>query len=96
MLFTLSVSVAVLPSGSVNVHGLFGEIKASVITEDKDRITEATASEQMQKIQKAKGMNVFNRWFELWILVTCICFVAHFIRLPRRETIVTLKVRMDN
>ena len=36
LLFSVSVSATVLPSGIVNVYGLFGEITSSAVTEDKD------------------------------------------------------------
>ena len=32
ILFSVSVSVAVLPCGIINTHGLFGEITSSTIT----------------------------------------------------------------
>lgn len=96
VLFMLSVSVTVIPCGIVNVHGLFGEINSSIIIEDKDQIFENTAARQLQKIKKAKGINIFNIWFELSMSVICICFIAYLIKLPKEDTIVSLKVRMDN
>lgn len=95
-LFTLSVSVTVIPCGIVNARGLFGEITSSIVQEDEARIVENTGSRQLQKATKARGSNIFNIWFELMIAVICISFVAYMIRLPRGDTIITLKVRMDN
>lgn len=96
VLFTMSVSVAVLPCGIINVHGLFGEVTASTVVEDKDQEVANIKSIYHEKIQKAKSINVFNIWFEILITVICICFLTNLIRLPRSDTIVTLKVRMDN
>lgn len=95
LLFTLSVSVTVIPSGSVNVQGLFGELKSSMVTES-GVVSENLAVKQMKKVQKVKGVNVLNAWFEWMILAICISFITYMIRLPRGDTIVTLKVRMDN
>lgn len=95
LFFTLSVSVTVIPSGSVNVQGLFGELKSSMATESSV-ISENLAVKQMRKVQKVKGVNVLNAWFELMILAICISFITYMIRLPRGDTIVTRKVRMDN
>ncbi len=95
LLFTWSVAVTVIPSGSVNVQGLFGELKSSMVTESSV-ISENLAVKQMRKVQKVKGVNVLNVWFELMILVICISFFTYMIRLPRGDTIVTRKVRMDN
>ena len=36
LLFSVSVSATVLPSGIVNVYGLFGEITSSAATEDRE------------------------------------------------------------
>lgn len=96
VLFTISVSVAVLPCGIINVHGLFGEVTTSTVVEDKDQEIANIKSIYHEKIQKVKGINVLNIWFEILITVVCICFLANLIRLPRGDTIVTLKVRMDN
>lgn len=95
-LFMLSVSVTVLPCGTVNTHGLFGEITASTITEDKDQVIATIKTQISEKVQMIKGANIFNIWFELLAMVICICFFAYRIKLPRGDTIVTLKVRMDN
>lgn len=38
-LFSVSISVTVLPCGIINTHGLFGEITSSVVTDDKDSST---------------------------------------------------------
>lgn len=37
VLFTISVSVAILPCGIINVHGLFGEVTTYVVVEDKEQ-----------------------------------------------------------
>lgn len=94
--FTLSISVTVIPCGIVNVHGLFGEIKSSVITEDKEQIIEKIASKQLRNVRKVKGTNIFNIWFELLPLLICLCLIEYMLKLPREDTIITLKVRMDN
>ncbi len=96
VLFTMSVSAAVLPCGIVNVHGLFGEVTASVIVEDKDQAIADIKSGYHEKSVKVKGANIFNIWFEVLIAVVCLCFWANLLRLPRGDTIVTWKVRMDN
>lgn len=96
VLFSLSVSVTVLPGWCVNTHGFFGEVVASTITEDQNQNDAKIKAQYTEKIQKIKGINIFNIWFELWILIVCIGFIAYRIRLPREENIVTLKVRMDD
>ncbi len=96
VLFTISVSVAVIPCGIINVHGLFGEIVTSAVAEDKEQKTVNIKSIRHEKVQAVKGVNIFNVWFEILTAIVCISFCADLIKLPRGETIVTLKVRMDN
>lgn len=95
-LFTISVSLAVLPCGIINVHGLFGEVTAFFAAEDEEQENAELRDVRQEKAQRTKGIRFFNRWFEILPTVICICFLANLCRLPRSETIVTLKVRMDD
>lgn len=96
VLFTMSVSVAILPCGIINVHGLFGEVTTYVVVEDKEQEIVSIKDVDNIKVQTVKGINILNNWFELLIIVVCISFCANLIKLPRGDTIVTLKVRMDD
>ena len=96
LLFTMSVSVAILPCGIINVHGLFGEVTTYVVVEDKEQEIVSIKDVDNIKVQTVKGINILNIWFELLIIVVCISFCANLIKLPRGDTIVTLKVRMDD
>jgi hypothetical protein len=96
VLFTISVSVAVLPCEIINVHGLFGEEITSTVVDDKEQEVVNIKSINHKKIQTAKGENIFNLWFEFLITIIYISFCADLVKLPRKDTIVTLKVRMDN
>ena len=95
-LFTMSVSLAILPCGIINVHGLFGEVTTYVVVEDKEQEIVSNKDVDNIKVQTVKGINILNIWFELLIIVVCISFCANLIKLPRGDTIVTLKVRMDD
>lgn len=96
LLFTMSISVTVFPCGIINVYGLFGEVITSAIIEDKEQKIDNIKSIKYEKVQTAKGVNIFNVWFEMLTGVVCICFCADLVKLPPEDTIVTLKVRMDN
>ena len=39
LFFSVSISVAVLPCGIINTHGLFGEITSSVVTDGEEEST---------------------------------------------------------
>lgn len=96
VLFSMSVSIAILPCGIINVHGLFGEVVTSTVVEDKGKEIVNIKSIDHEKVQTVKGVNILNVWFEILIAVVCISFCANLVKLPRGDTIVTLKVRMDN
>lgn len=95
LLFTVSVSVTVLPCGVIHTYGLFGEVTSSTVTDD----AESGISDESQiftRRKQVKGINIYNIWFEILIGIVCMIFVEYGLRLPRGDTIVTLKVRMDN
>ena len=94
LLFSISVSVAIVPCGVVNVYGTLGEVYSSV-TIEAEKETQLV-KEEVSKVRKEKGINVYNVWFTICVMVLCISYVEYEIRLPRKDTIVTLKVRMDN
>lgn len=94
MLFSISVSVAIIPCGIINVYGALGEVYSSV-TIEAEKETQY-GKEEVSKVKKEKGVNAYNVWFILCVTVLYIAFVEYVIRLPRGDTIVSLKVRMDN
>jgi len=96
VLFAMSVSVTILPCGIINVYGLFGEAITSTVVEDREQEIVNIKDTEHKKVQTAKGISIFNIWFEILIAVICISFFANLIKLPKEDNIVTLKVRMDN
>ena len=94
LLFSISVSVAIVPCGVVNIYGALGEVYSSTTIEAENETQLVKA--EVYKARKEKGINVYNVWFILCVIVLWIAFVEYSIRLPRGDTIVTLKVRMDN
>ena len=94
LLFSISVSVAIVPCGVVNIYGALGEVYSSITIEAEKEIQLVKA--EAFKTRKEKGINVYNVWFVLCVIVLYIAFVDYSIRLPRGDTIVSLKVRMDN
>lgn len=96
LLFTISISVSILPCGMINVHGLFGETITSTAAEDEEQEIVNVKSIRHENLQTAKGTNILNVWFEILIAIIWISFCANLIRLPRRDTLVISKVRMDN
>ena len=50
-LFTFSISVTVIPCGIINTHGLFGEVRSSMVTEDQDA-------------EKTKESRISVKWYD--------------------------------
>lgn len=94
LLFSISVSVTIVPCEVVNVYSTLGEIYSSV-TIEAEKETQLVKGE-VSKARKEKGINVYNVWFVLCVMVLYISFIKYAIRLPRGDTIIALKVRMDN
>lgn len=95
LLFTISVSVTILPCSSIYTIGIFGEVKSFTITEDNNLFEELEKQVHV-KFRKCQGINIINIWYELWYSIICMIFLMYIGKLPRGDTIVTLKVRMDN
>lgn len=95
VLFAVTLWTAVIPGGIINAYGLFGEVRAfTAMDEQQEQEKESAIYEA--KAFRAKGINLFNIWFELLGILVCLIADAYIIKLPRGRTIVTLKVRMDN
>ena len=95
LLFTVSVSVTIIPYSSIYTLGLFGKIKSSTVTEDSNFVEELE-KQVCIKFHKQKGINIINIWYELWCSIICLIFIMYNGKLPRGDTVVTLKVRMDD
>lgn len=95
VLFSISVSVTVLPCGIINTHGLFGEVTASTVTNDEDK-SSFQESHFFENRKQIIGISIYNIWFEIWISIICMIYIQYMFRLPGEDTIITFKVRMDN
>ena len=95
LLFTVSVSVTVIPCSSINTLGLFGEVKSSTVKEN-NCFREESKKQVYANPYKYKGTNIINIWYELWCIIVYMIFILYTNKLPRGDTIITLKVRMNN
>lgn len=96
LLFSMSVSVSVLPCNYIHVHGLFGEVTDAVVKEDTTVERSDIVQRNQKKLARMKGVNIYNILFVIMMLIVCIIFRTKRIRLPRTDTIVTMKIRMNN
>ena len=76
-------------------YGLFGELKALVVAnENREEIAEVFSKVTVQK--KQSGKNIFNLWLFVLAYVVCLRLLAHSMKLPKTDTIVDKKVRMNH
>lgn len=95
LLFALYVAVPIISYSYVPGHGLFGEMKFFVVVnEDNEEILEAFSKTTVSRNQK--GKNIFNIWLLVLAYITCLRLLEHSIKLPKADTIVAKKVRMNN
>ena len=95
LLFTLYLTVPIISYSCVPSYGLFGELKSLVVVnENKEECGEISSKTTVQK--KQKGKNIFNLWLLVLVYIACLRLLAHSIKLPKADTIVAKKVRMDN
>ena len=94
ILFSVSVSVAVLPCGIINTHGLFGEITSSTITNDDDN-SSFQESRVFENRKQIKGINIYNIWFEVLICVICI-FRKNCASVPEERSAIPLQTEQSS
>ncbi len=94
--FTISVSIAVLPAGIINTYGMFGDVQARTVIHESQEETEELVAKAIYKQQHSKGINVYNVWLYLLICIIVIAYTIYCYRLPRGDTIITFKIRMNN
>lgn len=93
--FVISVTVPIIPCSYIPNYGFFGELKSSVIvSEDKEEISEVSSKINIWK--KQKGKNIFNFWLLILVYIVCVRLLAYSFQLPKKDTIVTKKIRMNN
>ncbi len=95
LLFALLVIVPINSYICIPSYGLFGELKTVVVAdENKEEIAEVFSKVTVQK--KQKGKNILNLWLKILTYIVCLRLLVHSIKLPKNETIVAKKVRMNN
>lgn len=95
LLFIIFAAVPTLSTGWINSYGLFGEVKSSIfLRETLEEFSEI--SSKMNARETVKGINVWNKWLLLWMAVVCLILTICIYLLPKENTIVAKKVRMDD
>ncbi len=95
LLLALFATIPINSYSYVPSYGLFGELKALVVAnENREEIAEVFSKVTVQK--KQSGKNIFNLWLFVLAYVVCLRLLAHSMKLPKTDTIVDKKVRMNH
>ena len=93
--FTLSVSVAVIPCGIVTAYGIFGEARTFVVTEEGSAGAEEVAP-VVKSARAVRQARLYPVWLLVDVLILCRIHPACGMRLPDSDTLVAIKVRMND
>ena len=93
--FTVSVSAAVIPCGIVTAYGLFGEAGTSVVT-DEGSVDAEEVSPVVKSVRAARQARLYPVWLVADVLILCRIHPARGMRLSGRDTLVALKVRIND
>lgn len=93
-LFVFYIAVPTALCGVLNLYGYYGEIKSSVILDSEDKFSDISTTKTVKK--KVVSRTIYNSWLILLYTAVMIGISACVYRLPREDTIVYKKVRMNN
>lgn len=95
LLFALYATVPMISCSYIPSYGLFGELKPLIVVcENKEEIIEASSKFTVQR--KQKGKNIYCLWYYFIAYIACLRLFSHSIKLPKADTMVAKKVRLNN
>jgi len=100
-LFTINISLSVLPGGFTGIYGLFGEMTSVTVVEHQESVIR---SKPIKNISIKNGKVIINNeinkalyaWLLRIIIISSICYLLYWLYLNYYATPVALKVRMNN
>lgn len=95
-LFSICITITVIPGLGVPSYGLFGDITSTCVSEETTEQMIVSNSYKHQKTVEQSVYHIFCAWFAILIAIVFLRYASYALRLPNQETIVTLKVRMDD
>ncbi len=106
-LFILSVAVSVIPSNSIGVRGIFGEITSVAVQTENVKIVkynhksnlmieQEPQSQSQQKDIILKFIMTEREWLLLLAILILICYKSYSYSLPNAWNLISYKVRLDD
>lgn len=100
-LFTINVSISVLPGGIVQSYGLFGELLSVSVAENQEsgiraKAVKGKSDKRYKTIINKEQQRVQYVWPLLAIIILSILYLQYWLTFSNYETPVVLKVRMNN
>ncbi len=101
LLFTMTVSVGVLPGGIVQSYGLFGELSSVFVVKNQESGIQAKAvkgisDKRYKTIINKEQQRVQYEWILLAIIIFSVHYLQYWLTFSNYKTPVVLKVRMNN
>ncbi len=96
LFFTVSVSMCAINGGSViQSYDMFGQVVSSYAYEQQETDIISRNNHQ-NRFQNKSEVNQYNSWFVILCIIFIIISLNFVLTLSPYDTIVSLKVRMDN
>lgn len=97
ILFATFISVPACSSTIISSYGILGEVKSILVCENMVQTEEQEHKVyKYNNIESIKIIQVFNIWLLILAIVLSKKYAIFFLRLPVKETLVSMRVRMDN
>ena len=97
VLFTILISAPVCSSTIISSYGILGEVNSVLVCENGVQIEQQEHKVyQHNNIEAIKIIQVFNIWLLVLAIVLFKKYSIFFLRLPVKETLVSMSIRMDN
>ena len=95
-LFTIFVFAPASSSTMFLSYGLLGEVKSVLVYENEIQTEEQGNKVHQHNIESIKTVQIFNIWLLILAIILLIKYDLYALRLPIKETLVSMMVRMDN
>lgn len=95
-LFTIFIFVPASSSTMILSYGLLGEVKSVLVYENVIQIEEQGHKAHQHNIESTKTVQIFDIWLLILAIVLLIKYALYVLRLPIKETLVSMMLRMIN
>lgn len=96
VLFMIFIFAPASSSTIILSYGLLGQVKSVLVSENQVQIQEQKNKADQNNIESQKDIQIFNIWLLILAIILYIKYALYGLRLPRKNTLVLMKVCIDN